>query len=85
MSLSLLYYEAQRSGPLPANNRIPWRRDANVDDPVPGGWYDGECGNSRVESSRVESRQACMNILLVGGCGFEWVGKQQQRLHVLID
>lgn len=37
----MLYYEAQRSGPLPGNNRIPWRRDANVDDAVPGGWYDG--------------------------------------------
>lgn len=40
--LGLLFFEAQRSGPLPANNRIPWRRDANVDDAVPGGWYDGE-------------------------------------------
>jgi hypothetical protein len=42
--LSMLYYEAQRSGPLPTTgNRIPWRRDANVDDPIPGGWYDGAC------------------------------------------
>lgn len=40
--LGLLFFEAQRSGPLPGNNRIPWRRDANVDDAVPGGWYDGE-------------------------------------------
>ena len=28
MGLSLLFYEAQRSGKLPANNRIPWRGDS---------------------------------------------------------
>ena len=28
MGLSLLFYEAQRSGKLPGNNRIPWRGDS---------------------------------------------------------
>jgi len=28
MGLSLLFYEAQRSGKLPADNRIPWRGDS---------------------------------------------------------
>ena len=37
---SLLFYEAQRSGPLPATNRIPWRGDSNLDDAVPGGYHD---------------------------------------------
>ena len=39
---SLLFYEAQRSGPLPADNRIPWRDDSAVDDLIVGGYYDGE-------------------------------------------
>ena len=38
---SMLFYEAQRAGPLPANNRIPWRGDSNLDDDPVGGYYDG--------------------------------------------
>ncbi|KAI8767426.1 endoglucanase E-4 [Biomphalaria glabrata] len=37
---SILFYEAQRSGKLPANNRVPWRGDSALNDCVPGGWYD---------------------------------------------
>ncbi|GFR70539.1 endoglucanase [Elysia marginata] len=37
---SILFYNAQRSGKLPANNPIPWRGDSNVGDCVPGGWHD---------------------------------------------
>ncbi|XP_059173971.1 endoglucanase E-4-like [Physella acuta] len=37
---SILFYDAQRSGKLPANNPIPWRGDSAVNDCVPGGWYD---------------------------------------------
>ncbi|XP_006814476.2 endoglucanase A-like, partial [Saccoglossus kowalevskii] len=42
---SILFYEAQRSGKLPADNRIPWRGDSALDDGLPevdltGGWYD---------------------------------------------
>ncbi|XP_070534197.1 endoglucanase E-4-like [Ptychodera flava] len=43
---SLLFYEAQRSGKLPENNRIPWRGDSGLDDgsdvgvDLTGGWYD---------------------------------------------
>ena len=46
MGLSLLFYEAQRSGKLPANNRIPWRGDSALNDgsdnhlDLTGGWYD---------------------------------------------
>jgi hypothetical protein len=46
LGLSFMFYEAQRSGDLPANNRISWRADAGVDDKtadgrdVTGGWYD---------------------------------------------
>ncbi|KAH9505669.1 hypothetical protein Btru_055467 [Bulinus truncatus] len=37
---SILFYDAQRSGPLPANNPIPWRGDSALHDCVVGGWYD---------------------------------------------
>ncbi|XP_071508996.1 endoglucanase A-like [Diadema antillarum] len=43
---SILFYEAQRSGYLPDNNRIPYRGDSAVDDrgnygeDLTGGWYD---------------------------------------------
>lgn len=29
---SILFLEAQRSGKLPSNNRIPWRGDSALDD-----------------------------------------------------
>ena len=38
---SLLFYEAQRSGPLPADNRIDWRADSTLDDNPTGGYFDG--------------------------------------------
>ncbi|MDB9527258.1 glycoside hydrolase family 9 protein [Oscillatoria sp. CS-180] len=43
---SFLFYEAQRSGPLPDDNRIEWRGDSAVDDgadvgrDLSGGYYD---------------------------------------------
>ena len=46
IELSLLFYECQRSGPLPANNRIYWRHDSMVDAgadvglDLTGGYYD---------------------------------------------
>ncbi|CAG5114571.1 unnamed protein product [Candidula unifasciata] len=40
LAKSILFYYAQRSGKLPANNPIPWRGDSALSDCVPGGWYD---------------------------------------------
>ncbi|GFO24173.1 endoglucanase [Plakobranchus ocellatus] len=40
LSKSILFYDAQRSGKLPANNPITWRGDSATNDCVPGGWYD---------------------------------------------
>merc|ERR1711892_1348338 len=37
---SMLFYEAERSGKLPSDNRVPWRGDSALDDLVPGGYYD---------------------------------------------
>lgn len=45
---SLLFYEAQRTGRLPANNRISWRGDSFVTDrgtsneDLSGGYFDGK-------------------------------------------
>ena len=47
LHMSMLFYEAQRSGKLPANNRIAWRNDSALNDKgndgedLTGGWYDG--------------------------------------------
>ncbi len=44
---SLLFYEAQRSGKLPPDNRIHWRGDSMLDDKgengedLTGGYFDG--------------------------------------------
>lgn len=46
LRLSLLFYEAQRSGYLPDNNRIPWRGSSGLNDrgihgeDLVGGYYD---------------------------------------------
>jgi hypothetical protein len=46
LELSLLFYEAQRSGKLPIDNRIPWRGDSALGDrgqsgeDLTGGYYD---------------------------------------------
>ena len=37
---SLLFYEAERSGKLPADNRVAWRGDRALGDEVVGGYYD---------------------------------------------
>lgn len=48
LRLSLLFYEAQRSGKLPEDNKIPWRGDSALDDKgidgedLSGGYYDGK-------------------------------------------
>lgn len=46
LQMSYLFYEAQRSGPLPSDNRIDWRGDSAVNDgsgvglDLSGGYYD---------------------------------------------
>ena len=47
LEYSILFYEAQRSGDLPENNRVLWRQDSALNDgadigvDLMGGWYDG--------------------------------------------
>ncbi len=44
LQLSMLFYEAQRSGKMPANKRVSWRFDSELDDgkdvglDLTGGW-----------------------------------------------
>ena len=50
LGLSILFYDAQRSGRLPSNNPISWRGDSAVNDgadghDLSGGWYDGKYGH----------------------------------------
>ena len=48
MEFSLKFYEAQRSGKLPSDNRIPYRGDSAMNDgqseghDLTGGYYDGK-------------------------------------------
>ena len=48
LRLSNLFYEAQRSGELPANNRVLWRGDSGLGDAghhgedLTGGYHDGK-------------------------------------------
>ncbi len=37
---SLYFYEVQQAGPLPSWNRVEWKSDSTMKDPVLGGWYD---------------------------------------------
>lgn len=37
---SLYFYEAQQAGPLPEWNRVEWKADSAMQDPVLGGWFD---------------------------------------------
>jgi hypothetical protein len=47
INMSMLFYEAQRSGKLPANQRVTWRKDSALNDKgnngedLTGGYYDG--------------------------------------------
>ena len=46
LKMSILFYEAQRSGKLPGNNRVKWRKNSALNDKgnnredLTGGWYD---------------------------------------------
>ena len=48
INMSMLFYEAQRSGKLPATQRVTWRKDSALNDKgangedLTGGYYDGK-------------------------------------------
>lgn len=63
LRLSLMFYEAQRSGHLPANNRISWRADSATTDKgqngedLSGGYYDGEFMTVAAKRFSVQKRE----------------------------
>jgi hypothetical protein len=71
MYLSILFYEAQRSGKLPSSNRIPWRGDAHLHDgqdvkeDLSGGWYDGEWLPDSRRSWRDPARLPPFKVMMV--------------------
>jgi len=75
LTKSLLFYEAERSGKLPANNRIPWRGDSALDDQgdngedLSGGYYDGKCKQleyvlTRVTRKNIDSKDVAFTQML---------------------
>ena len=82
---SLLFYEAQRSGRLPADNRIPWRGDAHVNDSgqdgedLSGGYYDA--GDNVKFGFPMAS---AMTVLAWGGIQFQGgyrAARELRQLH----
>jgi len=78
---SLLFYEAQRSGKLPADNRIPWARDSALDDgsdvgvDLSGGYYDaGDYVKFNLPGAQALTTLAWGGISYAGGykCAGEW-------------
>jgi len=82
LKLSLLFYEAQRSGKLPKDNRISWRGDSGLNDrgsngeDLTGGYYDGD------ESSRLNSLRKSQKSV-------EWIisqsGEQRSQIANLLS
>ena len=68
---SFLFYEAQRSGPLPADNRIDWRGDSALDDVPIGGYYDGMEANKKICSFHA-SFMSFFQLGIMSNLGFPW-------------
>jgi endoglucanase len=82
---SLLFYEAQRSGKLPANNRIPWRGDSMLDDrdgniDLSGGYHDAG------DHVKFNFPQAwALSTLAMGGLDFKEGYVAAGQLEYLLD
>ena len=69
LGLSMLFYEAQRSGKLPSSNRISWRGDSALHDAsitgadLSGGWYDA--GGAAYLCTCLQSKSVCFCFLLL--------------------
>nr|XP_039252311.1 uncharacterized protein LOC120329657 [Styela clava] len=83
---SILFYEAQRSGPLPSNNRIPWRGDSGLKDgcdknvDATGGWY---AGGDHVKFNFPMAFS--LTTLAWGGIQFRDAYKDAGEYHNMID
>jgi hypothetical protein len=77
LGAAVMFYEAQRSGKLPAGNRIPWRGNAGLQDKAPN-------GASLVGGWCVERAQqmTCFNVLFSFACGFTSAADAKRRCCV---
>jgi hypothetical protein len=65
---SLLFYEAQRSGKLPADQKVTWRKDSALNDKgdngedLTGGYYDGK---TTYTNFKFQDSKICVHTILV--------------------
>ena len=86
LELSLLFYECQRSGPLPKTNRIYWRHDSLVDAgsdvglDLTGGYYDA---GDNVKFNFPQA--ASITLLAWSGIEFKEGFKKSNQYEILLD
>ena len=86
IELSLLFYECQRSGPLPKTNRIYWRHDSMVDAgkdvglDLTGGYYDA---GDNVKFNFPQA--ATITLLAWSGIDFKDGYKKANQYDILLD
>ena len=86
IELSLLFYECQRSGPLPKTNRIYWRHDSMLDAgadagvDLTGGYYDA---GDNVKFNFPQA--AAMTLLAWSGIEFAEGYKKSGQFEYLLD
>lgn len=72
LGLSMLFYDAQRSGKLPPDNRVAWRGDSALHDTSPtgedisGGWYDA--GGMELSCLTRPLPRGCFQLKKLGYC-----------------
>ena len=83
---SIYFYEAQRSGKLPKNNRVQWRGDSTLKDgadsgiDLTGGWYDAG------DHMKFGLPMAASTTLLAwGAIEYEDAYKKSGQYHYLLD
>ena len=86
LELSLLFYECQRSGPLPKTNRIYWRHDSMVDAgkdvglDLTGGYYDA---GDNIKFNFPQA--ATLTLLAWSGIDFADGYKKAGQYEILLD
>ena len=86
IELSLLFYECQRSGPLPKNNIIYWRHECMIDAgkdigiDLTGGYYDA--GDNVKYNFPAAS---AMTLLAWSGIEFSSGYKKSNQFEILLD
>jgi len=86
LAKSLLFYEAQRSGPLPPGNRVPWRGDSALTDgmdagvDLTGGYFDA---GDHVKFTFPMA--GAMTLLAWGGIDYRYAYEKTGEMFYLLD